>query len=170
MALFEIDESSGLPVWVQLRNRFVYLIKTGYYQPGDQLPSVRTLAAEAAINYNTVSKVYQSLEEDGYIVSKRRLGAFVADVSDKPGVLAEVTAEIVTAEYLKRCQELGMSLEDIDAQFTAALVAAKAKREKDGTSEGAAHDPQEARRGRLVKFPEPAGEGAADGRAAGNGA
>ncbi len=49
MALFEIDESSGLPVWVQLRNRFVYLIKTGYYQPGDQLPSVRTLAAEAAI-------------------------------------------------------------------------------------------------------------------------
>ena len=47
MALFEIDESSGLPVWVQLRNRFVYLIKTGYYQPGDQLPSVRTLAAEA---------------------------------------------------------------------------------------------------------------------------
>jgi len=170
MALFEIDESSGLPVWVQLRNRFVYLIKTGYYQPGDQLPSVRTLAAEAAINYNTVSKVYQSLEEDGYIVSKRRLGAFVADVSDKPGVSAEVTAEIVTAEYLKRCQELGMSLEDIDAQFTAALVAAKAKREKDGTSEGAAHDPQEARRGRLVKFPEPAGEGAADGRAAGNGA
>ena len=124
MALFEIDESSGLPVWVQLRNRFVYLIKTGHYQPGDQLPSVRTLAAEAAINYNTVSKVYQSLEEDGYIVSKRRLGAFVADVSDKPGVSAEVTAEIVTAEYLKRCQELGMSLEDIDAQFTAALVAA----------------------------------------------
>ena len=57
MALFEIDESSGLPVWVQLRNRFVYLIKTGHYQPGDQLPSVRTLAAEAAINYNTVSKV-----------------------------------------------------------------------------------------------------------------
>ena len=45
MALFEIDESSGLPVWVQLRNRFVYLIKTGHYQPGDQLPSVRTLAA-----------------------------------------------------------------------------------------------------------------------------
>ena len=67
MALFEIDESSGLPVWVQLRNRFVYLIKTGHYQPGDQLPSVRTLAAEAAINYNTVSKVYINLEHDGYV-------------------------------------------------------------------------------------------------------
>ena len=71
MALFEIDESSGLPVWVQLRNRFVYLIKTGHYQPGDQLPSVRTLAAEAAINYNTVSKVYVNLESDGYVESVR---------------------------------------------------------------------------------------------------
>ena len=156
--LFQLDDASSIPVWLQLKNRFIYLITSGF------------LAAEVEVNYNTVSKVYQSLEEDGYIVSKRRLGAFVADVSDKPGVSAEVTAEIVTAEYLKRCQELGMSLEDIDAQFTAALVAAKAKREKDGTSEGAAHDPQEARRGRLVKFPEPAGEGAADGRAAGNGA
>ena len=168
--LFQLDDASSIPVWLQLKNRFIYLITSGFYLPGDQLPTVRGLAAEVEVNYNTVSKVYQSLEEDGYIVSKRRLGAFVADVSDKPGVSAEVTAEIVTAEYLKRCQELGMSLEDIDAQFTAALVAAKAKREKDGTSEGAAHDPQEARRGRLVKFPEPAGEGAADGRAAGNGA
>ena len=121
MALFEIDESSGLPVWVQLRNRFVYLIKTGHYQPGDQLPSVRTLAAEAAINYNTVSKVYMSLEQDGYIQSKRRQGAFVLDVSDKPGVSISSTAEIVTSEYLKRCFELGMSLEDIEQQFALSL-------------------------------------------------
>ena len=165
-----IDDSNGIPIWLQLRNRLIYLITSGHFQVGEKLPTMREMAVDLGINYNTVSKVYQDIERDGYIVSKRRLGAFVADVSDKPGVSAEVTAEIVTAEYLQRCQELGMSLEDIDAQFTAALVAAKAKREKDGTSEGAAHDPQEARRGRLVKFPEPAGEGAADGRAAGNGA
>lgn len=84
MALFEIDESSGLPVWVQLRNRFVYLIKTGHYQPGDQLPSVRTLAAEAAINYNTVSKVYVNLESDGYVESVRGRGVFVRDIGGRP--------------------------------------------------------------------------------------
>ena len=129
MALFEIDESSGLPVWVQLRNRFVYLIKTGHYQPGDQLPSVRTLAAEAAINYNTVSKVYMSLEQDGYIQSKRRQGAFVLDVSGKPGVSISTTAEIVTQEYLKRCFELGMSLEDIEEQFAQSMSDEKSKRD-----------------------------------------
>ncbi|WP_217951822.1 GntR family transcriptional regulator [Adlercreutzia caecimuris] len=165
--LFALDDASSIPVWLQLKNRFIYLITSGFYLPGDQLPTVRGLAAEVEVNYNTVSKVYQSLEEDGYIVSKRRQGAFVADVSNKPGVSAEVTAEIVTAEYLQRCQELGMSLEDIDVQFTAALVAAKAKRDK---SEGAGYDTQKSRCGRLVKFPEPAAAGGADERSAGNGA
>ncbi|THG38857.1 GntR family transcriptional regulator [Adlercreutzia caecimuris] len=165
--LFALDDASSIPVWLQLKNRFIYLITSGFYLPGDQLPTVRGLAAEVEVNYNTVSKVYQSLEEDGYIVSKRRQGAFVADVSNKPGVSAEVTAEIVTAEYLQRCQELGMSLEDIDAQFTAVLVAAKAKRDK---SEGAGYDTQESRRGRLVKFPEPAADSSGAERSAGNGA
>ena len=71
--LFQLDDASSIPVWLQLKNRFIYLITSGFYLPGDQLPTVRGLAAEVEVNYNTVSKVYQSLEEDGYIVSKRRL-------------------------------------------------------------------------------------------------
>ena len=166
--LFELDSASSIPVWLQLKNRFIYLITSGFYLPGDQLPTVRGLAAEVEVNYNTVSKVYQSLEEDGYIVSKRRQGAFVADVSGKPGVEAAVTAEIITAEYLQRCAELGMTLEDIDAQFTASLVAAKAKRDRSARSEGAGHRTQGAKRGRVVVFPVTAD--GSDERATGNGA
>ena len=129
-ALFEIDEKSSIPIWLQLKNRFIYLITSGYYLPGDQLPTVRGLAADVEINYNTVSKVYMSLEQDGYIQSKRRQGAFVCDVSDKPGVSIASTAEIVTVEYLKRCFELGMSVEDIEEQFSACLENEKAKRAK----------------------------------------
>ena len=106
MALFEIDESSGLPVWVQLRNRFVYLIKTGHYQPGDQLPSVRTLAAEAAINYNTVSKVYINLEHDGYVESVQGRGVFVRDI-------VQSIADTEIEESIKRCLALGMTLDEI---------------------------------------------------------
>ena len=112
MALFEIDESSGLPVWVQLRNRFVYLIKTGHYQPGDQLPSVRTLAAEAAINYNTVSKVYVNLESDGYVESVRGRGVFVRDIGSRgDDVLSVADTEI--AGCIRRCLALGMSIDDV---------------------------------------------------------
>ena len=45
MALFEINEKSSIPIWLQLKNRFIYLITSGYYKPGDQLPTVRGLAA-----------------------------------------------------------------------------------------------------------------------------
>lgn len=115
MALFEIDESSGLPVWVQLRNRFVYLIKTGHYQPGDQLPSVRTLAAEAAINYNTVSKVYQDIERDGYIVSKRGRGTFVHDKYRSASETADNAAESLVDAFIQQCRELGVPRADIVA-------------------------------------------------------
>ena len=112
MALFEIDESSGLPVWVQLRNRFVYLIKTGHYQPGDQLPSVRTLAAEAAINYNTVSKVYVNLESDGYVESIRGRGVFVRDIGSRgDDVLSVADTEIEGC--IRRCLALGMRIDDV---------------------------------------------------------
>ena len=132
MALFEIDEKSSIPIWLQLRNRLIYLITSGHYAVGDKLPTVREMAVGLGINYNTVSKVYMSLEQDGYIQSKRRQGAFVSDVSDKPGVSISSTAEIVTQEYLKRCFELGMSLEDIEEQFARGVREAKERRRVDG--------------------------------------
>ncbi len=153
--LFQLDETSSIPIWLQLKNRFTYLITSGYYLPGDQLPTVRGLAADIEINYNTVSKVYQSLEEDGFIVSKRRQGAFVCDVSDKPGVDVSVTAEIVTSEYLQRCQELGMSLEDVEVRFATSMKQAKLKRDREARAQANAN--QATGNGRIIEF-NPAGE------------
>lgn len=168
-AIFELDEKSSIPIWLQLKKRFIYLITSGYYMPGDQLPTVRGLAADIEINYNTVSKVYQSLEEDGYIESKRRQGAFVLDVSGRPDVSIDATAEIVTAEYIKRCFELGMSVEDVERQFAVSIRNEKSKREK---AQGGTHAQAQAAGGgaaadNVILFP-----GAQDPsqRAAGNGA
>lgn len=126
--LFAIDEKSSIPIWLQLKNRFMYLITSGHYLPGDQLPTVRGLAAEVEVNYNTVSKVYMSLEQDGYIQSRRRQGAFVCDVSDKAETSTSSMPEIVTAEYLKRCFELGMSLDDIECQVISSIQDMRGKR------------------------------------------
>lgn len=129
-SLFELDENSSIPLWLQLKNRFIYLITSGYYKPDDKLPTVRGLAADIEVNYNTISKVYKSLEADGYIESKRRQGAFVCDVSDKPGVSISATVEIVTTEYVRRCRELGMTLEDIETQFAAGIARERKKLEQ----------------------------------------
>ena len=62
---FEVDESTDVPLWVQLRQRIMHLISTGYFKPGDKLPTVRGLAQDISINYNTVNKAYLSLVSDG---------------------------------------------------------------------------------------------------------
>jgi len=127
--LFEIDDSSGIPIWVQLRNRFIYLITSGHYRAGDQLPTVRGLASQIEISYNTVNKVYMDLEHNGYIRSRQGQGTFVCDSSAVTG-LAEPTADVVTEEYIRRCIELGMTLDDIAEQMERGLE--KFRRERGG--------------------------------------
>lgn len=152
--LFSLDEKASVPIWLQLKNRFIYLITSGHYLPGDKLPTVRSMAADIEINYNTVSKVYKSLEEDGYIVSHHRQGVFVCDVSDKPGVSLAVTAEMMTMEYIQRCQELGLSLAEITSLFNEGIIKAKVKRNKE---QGAANAKQQQRKevdSNIVYFPD----------------
>ena len=55
---FAIDHNSGLPVWIQIKNRIAYLIGSGSYAPGDRLPTVRALAVDLDISYNTVNRAY----------------------------------------------------------------------------------------------------------------
>jgi len=108
-----IDGDSGIPIWLQLRNRLIYLIASGFYAPGDKLPTVRELAVDLGVNYNTVSKVYQDVERDGYIVSKRGRGTFVAHrgESDSESVLSEV--DLLVDDFIRQCGELGVPRQDI---------------------------------------------------------
>lgn len=110
---FEIDTKSDVPLWVQLRQRLVYLINSGYFEPGDQLPTVRGLASDISINYNTVNKAYLSLVSDGYLESTRGRGVFVRDLDTE--VDEEYTNEIdgVLDDCVTACRELGLSLDDV---------------------------------------------------------
>ncbi len=110
---FKLDETSSLPVWVQLRNRFVYLIKTGHYQSGDQLPSVRSLAAELSINYNTVSKTYVDLEHAGYVMSVRGRGVFVRETAESSREDMYTVVDTVIEDAIKRCMSMGMLLDEV---------------------------------------------------------
>ena len=114
---FDLTDGGDLPIWVQLRDRFSYLISSGYYEPGDQLPSVRKVASEARISYNTVSKAFMSLEREGQIVTKHGSGAYVSDISSKG--MDEL--ESVTEEYVNTCLEKGMALGEI-TQLVARIV------------------------------------------------
>lgn len=76
LASFELDYNSGLPVWIQVKNRIAYLIGSGEYKAGDQLPTVRSLAVDLDISYNTVNRAYMDLEREGYISTRKGRGTF----------------------------------------------------------------------------------------------
>ena len=78
LGAFEIDEGSVVPIWIQIRRRIIHLIEAGTLEEDSKLPSVRELSVDLGVNYNTINKVYQDLERDGYTRTKRGLGTFVA--------------------------------------------------------------------------------------------
>lgn len=114
--LFEalrINEKSGVPVWVQIRNHLLFLIKSEQIKPGDVLPTVRELAARLGVNYNTVHKVYQDLEADGLICSSRGKRSFVADVDSGKLDLPESPVDLVIDELVRVARESSITLADV---------------------------------------------------------
>lgn len=79
--MFFLNPSSGVPLYVQLQQQLEQRILSGQLLHGAQLPSVRDLSAELHINPLTVVKVYQALEREGFVETKRGLGTYVAHES-----------------------------------------------------------------------------------------
>lgn len=77
--LLKVNPSSGLPLYLQIENQIKHRVAAGALKPDDALPSVRKLAAELAINPNTVARAYLELERDGIIRTVQGGGTFVAD-------------------------------------------------------------------------------------------
>lgn len=131
----EIDARSTVPIWLQLRNRLIYLIASGHYKAGDKLPTVRELAISLKINYNTVNKVYLSLIHDGYIVSFRGKGTFVDDISKSRNETQSSPADGVIDLMIDRCLEIGVPLDDIANQVEKRIAQYKLNREADNGGE-----------------------------------
>lgn len=75
--IIKINEYSDIPIYMQIRNQIVMGISSGELEAGEQLPTVRALSTEIGINTMTVSKAYQILKTEGYILTDRKNGARV---------------------------------------------------------------------------------------------
>lgn len=103
---------SDRPIFIQILERIQVDIVSGKYQPGDKLPSVRELAAEAAVNPNTMQRAFAELERTGLVYSKRTQGRFITEDKD---MIAELKAGIAKEKievFLKSMEQLGFSKEE----------------------------------------------------------
>lgn len=117
--LFEslhINEKSGVPVWIQIRNNLIFLIKSEQIKSGDVLPTVRELATQLGVNYNTIHKVYQDLEADNLICSSRGKRSFVADIERDVLKLPESPVDLVIDELVRVARDSNVSEDDVLAR------------------------------------------------------
>jgi GntR family transcriptional regulator len=100
------------PIYEQLIDQIVYLVLHGIMQPGEQLPSVRTLAGELAINPNTIQKAYAELERRGITYSVPGRGSFVSPELDV--VTEEHRARLLhdVRTLFEEARAIGMCAED----------------------------------------------------------
>lgn len=113
LGVFHIDEASGVPLWIQIRKRLVFLITSGRFARGERLPSVRELSVNFGVNYNTVNKVYQDLERDGYIFTKRGLGTYVSETKDFASTDFDDEIVALAGKLVDTAVGKGMAIDDV---------------------------------------------------------
>ena len=104
---------SQRPIYVQIVERVQLDIITGRYAPGSRLPSVRELAAQAAVNPNTMQKALSELESGGLIYAQRTSGRFVTEDLEKIRGAKEQLASMQIREFIMRMKRLGLTREEI---------------------------------------------------------
>lgn len=102
-----------LPIYAQLMDTLKRRIVTGRYLPGEKLPSVRKLAAEAGINPNTVQRAFSELEREGLIYTQRATGKYVTENEADIKSAREDLARTQVADFLRAMQSLGFSVGDV---------------------------------------------------------
>jgi GntR family transcriptional regulator len=104
-ARFTIDDRSPMPVYAQLYEQVLAAVSGGSLSRGEQLPSVRGVAADLGINPNTVNRAYAELEREGVVETRRGRGTYVTMPRRTGWPLARL-AEIAK-RFVARARALG---------------------------------------------------------------
>lgn len=103
---------SDRPIFIQIIEKIQMDIISGVYKPGDKLPSVRELAAEASVNPNTMQKALSELERTGLVYSQRTSGRFITeDTKMIDDIKSEIAQEIIS-QFLENMQKLGFQKDE----------------------------------------------------------
>jgi GntR family transcriptional regulator len=106
-----LDFRSGLPIYTQIVNQIQSQLANGILKPGDQLPTVRALAQELRVNFNTVARAYRLLDETHIISTQQGRGTYILD-KPPPEVrerLRHESLQALTDRFISEAFRLGFS-------------------------------------------------------------
>ena len=110
-----LDFRSGIPIYTQIVEQVKQQVVSGELKPGDQLPTVRALALELRVNFNTVARAYRLLDEAGIISTQQGRGTYILDVPppERTDKLRQQALSALTRDYLHEAQRLGCDPKEI---------------------------------------------------------
>ena len=119
MPTFVVDSASATPIYAQLDRSIRAAIATGELGVGAQLPTVRQLAVDLAVNANTVARVYAQLERDGMLETRRGVGTFVRESPSPQAARAHRERELreLIQRFVGDAALLGFTLPELISQL-----------------------------------------------------
>ncbi len=129
MIEFHLDPRSGVATYLQIVQQVKESLRLGTISVGDQLPTVREVVADLAINPNTVAKAYRDLEREGLVVARQGRGTFVASTLAPASSLRHYEALRAELErWLAAADRAGLDEESVRALISATLRETLARR------------------------------------------
>ena len=110
-----LDFHSGLPIYTQIVNQIQSQLVNGLLKPGDQLPTVRALASELRVNFNTVARAYRIMDEARIISTQQGRGTFITEIPP-PEVTEKLRQESLselTNRFVSEAFRLGFSEREV---------------------------------------------------------
>jgi len=113
-----IDLSSGTPAYRQIVDGLRTLLVSGELQPGDALPTVRSLGLELGVHFSTVAEAYRTLSEEGWLELKRHHGAFVTERrSPAPSAATRTEFSTKLRQLIAQVRAAGLPIQEIHEEL-----------------------------------------------------
>jgi GntR family transcriptional regulator len=129
--LIRLDFRGREPIYAQIVDQVKHMVASGALKPGAQLPTVRQLATELRVNFNTIARAYRLLDEEGVISTQQGRGTYILDqpVPAEQRKLRRQRLAELTERYLLEAERLGYSPDEIAHVIAAGLSARRGQPE-----------------------------------------
>jgi GntR family transcriptional regulator len=121
--MIEVDFRSHAPIYVQIVDRIKHLVATEVLKPGDQLPTVRQLAADLRVNFNTIARAYRMLDESGVISTQQGRGTYVLEPlpPERAQRLRAAALEELARSFVREAERMGFEPDEVEDAYDAKI-------------------------------------------------
>jgi GntR family transcriptional regulator len=116
-----LDFRSGIPIYIQIMDQIKHLVAIGALSPDDQLQTVRQLASDLRVNFNTVARAYRLLDEAGVMSTQQGRGTYILAPPSEQATerLRQEALAGLTRRYLADVAKLGFTPDEINPYLAA---------------------------------------------------